>query len=211
MAVGLWKKLKDDWERQPLAIILQASAIFIAIAIFTYGASPSSSVSGSATTQTGISSGAHQSIAILLLLTPVFAALCRPFFARTVIGGFFVSIVLAALCILVFSLSEKKALIHNSTISPDRFRGPLIDLVYWSTFLIFMATIAGPAIKRIIDTRGQRSDATEGDEGETAGVTPIELFILAAVWGSFLSGAQQRILGAFVFERTVVSQPTKVG
>jgi hypothetical protein len=43
------------------------------------------------------------------------------------------------------------------------------------------------------------TNAQTGEKSEN-GVKFIELLIVTAIWGSFLSGAQQRILEIFVFE-----------
>jgi hypothetical protein len=123
-------------------------------------------------------------------------------FRRTIIGGFSISIVFASACILFFSELQKEALVRTSIIDAGEFKGPLIDLIYWFTFGIFVAITASPAVERIVATWG-RVPVTSGDRDKpkTMGVSIAELLIFAAIWGACLAGAQQRILAAFVFER----------
>jgi hypothetical protein len=55
---------------------------------------------------------------------------------------------------------------------------------------------------RIFETWGsiERVDTTTNEKTER-GVSPLEFFIVAAVWGSLLSYGQQRAIDAIVFQR----------
>lgn len=189
-----WKLIREDWERQPLAIIAQATSIVLAIGFAISGsiAAPSSggfSYSGS---------GAATALAVTVLVSSVGATACRSVFKSTVIGGFMASLILASSSILLFSQMATNSLIRTSVYVDRNYEGPLIDIAYWAVFCVFAAVCAAPAITRILATWGElRSEAAVGERG----VAPIELIIFAMIWGWCLSGSQQRIIGAFVFDR----------
>jgi hypothetical protein len=203
------KKLQSDWEKQPLAILMQGISILLAITFFIYGFIASTSINDAGSVDLSLSNTGI-SFSILFLITPIIAVVCRSVFKKTVIGGFFLSLVLASISLFIFSVSEKSMLLQTSIATDDGFKGPLIDLVYWAIFCIFISITASSAIERIIDTWGQMTvEDDDGNKKEKSGVTAFEILIFAAIWGSFFSGAQQRILGAFVFEKhsTLLYQP----
>jgi hypothetical protein len=109
--------------------------------------------------------------------------------------------VLGCVCVVFFSVWEKQQILNTSTVTSKAFEGPLIDLSYWIVFLVFLMANASKAIERIYDTWGKTETIDEKTKLKSErGVSVLELIIFVAIWGSFLSGGQQRILDTFVFE-----------
>lgn len=128
------------------------------------------------------------SIPIVLLIAVLLANYCRQFFKGGWWVGFFASLVCASICILLFSLMEKDALLKTTTFVDSRYQGPLMDMVRWSIFCIFIA---------ILWVQGAPLDK-DGQE--------IGILIFSFVWGAFLATGQQWIVRAYVFERPPVVQ-----
>jgi hypothetical protein len=190
------KRIKRDWENQPLAILTGiAGLVLIPISYFA---------SNLATTS--ILAPTFKSLAIFILVNVVFALACRVFFSKSLVVLLCVSITFACASFALFSLWEKAALIKTSAVTPQAINGPLIDLTYWSVFLVFLAANADKGIGTIIDTWGSMKSAETmlGKKNED-GVTFLELLIVVALWGSFLSGGQQRVFDALVFERAPIA------
>ncbi len=187
----LAKRLSDDWKNQPLSISLTVVALIVSVVLsqgkdWQLGPNLTPTIS---------------SFAIYLALISTCALFCRVFFSKSLIALFSISIVLASCCMVLFSTWEKEHLLKSSRVTEFAYQGPIIDLIYWAAFLVFLTVCAGSAISRIVRTYGSTeiTNAQTGEKSES-GVTFIELLIVAAIWGSFLSGAQQRILEIFVFE-----------
>jgi hypothetical protein len=209
MGRALWIRIKRDWTRQPLAILPQITSIFAAIGIAAFGALASPVTIGPPDPLAGVAAEGSTKLAISLLLASLLATISGAVFKRTIVGGFFCSLLLASFCILIFSLSGKATLTKTSVLSDSAYKGPLIDLTYWAVFSIFVAICAGPAMRRITATWGQITSKSENGTVTKLGVAPIEFVIFAVIWGWSLSGAQQRIVGAFVFEQppSIVEPP----
>lgn len=209
MGRALWIRVKRDWRRQPLAILTQITSIIVAIGIAAFGAIASPVTIGSPGSVSGVVADGSIHLAISLLIASLLATISGAVFNRTVIGGFFCSLLLASLCVLVFSLSGRVTLTKTSIASEGAYVGPLIDLTYWAVFSIFVSICAAPAMRRITATWGQMTSRSEDGTVTKLGVAPFEFLIVATIWGWSLSGAQQRIIGAFVFEQppSTVGQP----
>lgn len=195
------EKIAADWNNQPLAILTQVAGVAIAT---TTPFLLSLSLPSYSTTHFALPA-ASVAISISMAAALILATFCRLVFKATVIGGFFVSLILAAICLMVASVGERPLLIKTTVYSNGTYQGPLVDLIYWSIYSEFVAICCVPAMSRIVATWGQMSTTDESGTRQKLGVAPFEFLIFAAVWGWALSGAQQKIIGAFIFQ-----QPPKV-
>lgn len=203
MSNHLWTRIKEDWKRQPLAIIGQGASLAFAVAIATWGSVSTPVPRGVAHSV----SGASAALAVMVLASSLLATACRPTFHKTVIPGFFAALVLASGCLLFFSQSASQQLVETTAYIENRYEGPLVDIAYWCVFSVFVAICAAPAINRIFTTWGEMRSSQSEQPDRERGVAPIELLLFAAAWGFCLSGLQQKILGAFVFEQPPRANP----
>lgn len=185
--------MKQDWGRQPAAIFAQCISICLAVGLAAWGSAVPPSGGGLKYS----ASSASIPLALLVTGASVTATLCRPIFRKTVVGGFSIALVLASACMLVFAQIAAEPIVKTTRYTNGNYIGPLIDIAYWAVFLLYAAICSQPATERIAATWGK----TKSDDGKEHGVSLAELALFALTWGWCLSGAQQRIVGAFVVQR----------
>lgn len=196
MARRVWVRIVRDWENQPLAIIGQALSIGVAVLLTVWGAS-SASIKTSAVQPLADASFA---LAVTVLAASISAGVSRYSFRKSFVAGFCLSLTLASACLLLFSMLGAPYLKKTSKLIQGSYDGPLMDIGYWAVFLIFLAACSSVAINRMaLSFQSLKSPKGEIDE-QDRGVTVIEVAIAALVWGACLSGVQQKIIAAFVFQ-----------
>ncbi|MGN7159129.1 hypothetical protein [Sphingomonas sp. SAFR-052] len=193
MADSLLNRMKQDWERQPAAIFAQCISIGLAIGLAAWGSVVPPSGGGFKYS----ASSASIPLALLVTGASVTATLCRPIFRKTVVGGFSIALVLASACMLIFAQIAAEPLVKSTRYVNGSYNGSLLDIAYWTVFLIYIAVCSQPATERIAATWGK----TKSEDGKEHGVSLAELSVFALAWGWCLSGAQQRIIGAFVVQQ----------
>jgi hypothetical protein len=195
MARRLWIRIIRDWENQPLAIIGQALSIVIAVSLAVWGA-PAASPKMAAFKPLA---DASYALAITVMMASLCAGISRYGFRKSFVAGFCLSLILASACLLLFAIVGGPHLAKTSRLIRGSYDGPLMDMGYWAVFLVFVVVCSSAAVNRMVLSSQNLKSAKE-DEPQDRGVTVLEVLIVVLIWGACLSGVQQKIVAAFVFQ-----------
>lgn len=195
MARRLWTRIVKDWENQPLAIIGQVLSLALAVFLAVWS-SPSTSFKPAAVQPLADASFA---LAMTVLAASMCAQISRYGFRKGFVAGFCLSLILSSACLLLFAVLSAPYLAKTTKIVHGSYDGALMDVGYWAVFLIYAVTCTSSAIDSMISA-SRRLKSAKGADEEERGVTVLEVAIVAFVWGACLSGVQQKIVAAFVFQ-----------
>ncbi|WP_428969183.1 hypothetical protein ACQR50_16805 [Sphingomonas sp. Xoc002] len=177
MARRLWARIIRDWENQPLAIIGQALSIIIALSLALWGAPNALPKPASAQPL----ADASYALAITVLIASASAGVSRYGFRKSFVAGFCLSLILASACLLIFAILGAPYLAKTSRLIQGSYDGPLMDVGYWTVFLIFVVVCSSTAVNRMVLSSQNLKPAKEGDQ-QDRGVTVFEVLIAAFIW-----------------------------
>ncbi|MEJ8630800.1 hypothetical protein P0F65_14820 [Sphingomonas sp. I4] len=149
---------------------------------------------------------ASYALAITVLIASASAGISQYGFRKGFVAGFCLSLILASACLLVFTILGAPYLARTSKLIRGSYDGPLMDVGYWAVFLVFVTVCSSAAINRIALSSQNLEPAKQGDL-QGRGVTVLEVLIVTLIWGACLSGVQQKLIAAFVFQMP----PSEVG
>lgn len=192
----LLSSIKNEFKNTPIAASYAVIGIIgIIITIIGVGTSP-----------TIIEMNANQNVVILFNINNlliciayyIFASLLGIFFTHFLSKYHSFTATLLSIVVAVLIIFSTYLIINFLPPTPlDNFRLlKVLNIIYWSTVVIFVAFFGTDVIKAIVGTPNEE----ERDIGNSIGVILVIFFICLAVWGKMVSYGQHTLISALLPE-----------